>query len=148
MFCDSDFLWNCSITEILEFHDEKYAISCVQHDYAPRNTTKMDGLAQTSYPRKNWSSLMVFNCEHIDTKNLSIECVNTNSPKYLHRMEWTGEVGRIPITYNWLEGDYSGCTNPKAIHFTNGGPWHETWDGDYSEKWISVYNEVTGLFLD
>ena len=32
--------------------------------------------------------------------------------------------------------------NPKAIHFTNGGPWHETWSGDYSEEWIKVYDEI------
>ena len=63
--------------------------------------------------------------------------------KYLHRMEWTDEVGQIPMTYNWLEGDYPNDINPKVIHFTNGGPWHETWNGDYSEKWIEVYNEIT-----
>ena len=30
----------------------------------------------------------------------------------------------------------------KVIHFTNGGPWHETWDGDYKENWLKVYNEL------
>lgn len=143
VFCDSDFLWNCDIEELLEFYDETNAVSCVQHDYTPNTTTKMDGLQQTTYPRKNWSSLMMFNCEHPDTQKLSVEVVNTESPKYLHRMSWASSIGSIPLTYNYLEGDYKYMENPKAIHFTNGGPWHETWEGDYEDEWIKVYDELT-----
>lgn len=143
VFCDSDFLWNCDIEELLEFYDETDAVSCVQHDYTPNTMTKMDGLQQTTYPRKNWSSLMMFNCEHPDTQKLSVEVVNTESPKYLHRMSWANSIGSIPLTYNYLEGDYEYMENPKAIHFTNGGPWHETWKGDYGNEWIKVYDELT-----
>ena len=142
VYCDSDFLWQCDINEVLDYYDEKYAVMCVQHDYTPKSDIKMDGVVQTTYPRKNWSSLMVFNCEHENTKNLTVENVNEKSPKYLHRMEWTDEVGSIPITYNYLEGDYEYIENPKVIHFTNGGPWHETWDGDYKNKWIKQYEEL------
>ena len=143
IFCDSDFLWQCDINDLLEYYNHNNAVMCVQHDYKPKTNTKMDGVVQTTYPRKNWSSLMMFNCEHKDCKNLSVENINTKEAKYLHRMEWTDEVGQIPMTYNWLEGDYPNDINPKVIHFTNGGPWHETWNGDYSEKWIEVYNEIT-----
>ena len=143
VFCDSDFLWNCDIEELLEFYDETDAVSCVQHDYTPNTMTKMDGLQQTAYPRKNWSSLMMFNCEHPDTQKLSVEVVNTESPKYLHRMSWASSIGSIPLTYNYLEGDYKYMENPKAIHFTNGGPWHETGEGDYGDDWIKVYDELT-----
>ena len=143
IFCDSDFLWQCDINDLLEYYNHNNAVMCVQHDYKPKTDTKMDGVVQTTYPRKNWSSLMVFNCEHKDIKNLSVENINTKEAKYLHRMEWTDEGGQIPMTYNWLEGDYPNDINPKVIHFTNGGPWHETWNGDYSEKWIEVYNEIT-----
>ncbi len=142
VFCDSDFLWNCDIEELLEFYDETDAVSCVQHDYTPTSTTKMDGLQQTIYPKKNWSSLMMFNCEHPDTQKLSVEVVNTESPKYLHRMSWTDEVGSIPLTYNYLEGDYEYMENPKVVHFTNGGPWHETWKGYYGDEWIKVYESL------
>lgn len=142
IFCDSDFLWNCDIEELLEYYDDNYAVMCVQHDYTPRTDTKMDGYVQTTYPRKNWSSLMMFNCEHPDIKNLSVSAVNTQSPKYLHRMEWTNDVGSIPITYNYLEGDYEYLKDPKVVHFTNGGPWHETWQGDYGEMWISQYENI------
>jgi len=117
-------------------------VSCVQHDYTPTSATKMDGLQQTTYPRKNWSSLMMFNCEHPDTQKLSVEVVNTESPKYLHRMSWASSIGSIPLTYNYLEGDYEYIDNPKVVHFTNGGPWHETWKGDYGDLWLDTYDKL------
>jgi len=143
IFCDSDFLWRCNIEELLQFYDERYAVSCVQHDYTPSSKTKMDGVKQTSYPRKNWSSLMMFNCEHKDSKKLTPKVISTETPQYLHRMEWTGDVGKIPIMYNWLEGDYPKTINPKVIHFTNGGPWHESWDGDWRQEWEEGYEYIT-----
>ena len=144
VFCDSDFLWQCDINEVLDYYDEKYSVMCVQHDYEPPEETKMDGCIQTQYPRKNWSSLMMFNCSHDDCKNLSVENVNIKEAKYLHRMEWTDDnsIGFIPPTYNWLEGWYNSNINPKVIHYTRGGPWHETWIGDYKNKWIKQYEEL------
>ena len=144
VFCDSDFLWQCDIRELLEYYDEKYSVMCVQHDYDPPEETKMDGHVQTHYPRKNWSSMMVFNCSHDDCKNLSVENVNTKEAKYLHRMGWTDDdnIGSIPPSYNWLEGWYNGNIDPKVIHYTRGGPWHETWDGDYGDMWIKQYDDL------
>lgn len=142
VFCDSDFLWRCDITELLNYYNEKYSVMCVQHDYVPKFQTKMDGKSQAAYPRKNWSSLMMFNCAHSDCKNLSVDSVNTKPPRWLHRMEWTHDknIGDIPLEYNWLEGEYDSSVSPKAIHFTNGGPWHQTWTGDYKELWEDVVN--------
>ena len=57
IFCDSDFLWECDINDLLEYYNHNNSVMCVQHDYTPKTDTKMDGVVQTSYPRKNWSSL-------------------------------------------------------------------------------------------
>jgi len=144
LFCDSDFLWQTNITDVLEYYKTDYSVMCCQHEYTPTNDTKMDGLKQTVYPRKNWSSLMLFNCSNQDCKKLTPEVINSQSPKYLHRMSWTidNKIGSIPLEYNWLEGDYDSNINPKAIHFTNGGPWHNTWDGDYRNNWEKQYKEL------
>jgi len=144
LFCDSDFLWQTDITDILEYFDSKYSVMCCQHDYTPSTTTKMDGLIQTVYPKKNWSSLMLFNCSDEDCRNLTPNVINNELPRYLHRMEWTNDykIGEIPLQYNWLEGDYDNSVNPKAIHFTNGGPWHKTWNGDYRASWENIYNTL------
>ena len=140
LFCDSDFLWRCDVTEVLDFIRDDQSISCVQHEYVEcPNKTKMDGFKQEWYPRKNWSSLMLFNAAHEDCKKLSKETISTETPKYLHRMEWTSDknMGSIPIDYNHLVGYYF-LDEPKALHFTDGGPWHEdTVDVDYAGEWLS-----------
>ena len=146
LFCDSDFLWQTDITDVLKYFDTRLSVMCCQHEYTPTNNTKMDGLKQTIYPRKNWSSLMLFNCSDQDCKKLTPEVINKESPKYLHRMNWTDDkkIGNIPLEYNWLEGDYdnNAAIEPKAIHYTNGGPWHNTWDGDYKDNWLNTYNTL------
>ena len=60
VFCDSDFLWQCDISELLKFYDEKYSVMCVKHQHIPPEDTKMDGCIQTTYPRKNWSSMVLW----------------------------------------------------------------------------------------
>jgi|TARA_R100000353_G_scaffold155746_1_gene114690 lipopolysaccharide biosynthesis glycosyltransferase len=144
LFCDSDFLWQCDVNELLDYYDDRYAVMCVKHNYSPPESTKMDGNPQTHYPRKNWSSLMLFNCEHPDVKFLNTHNINEKGAKWLHRFEWTRDecIGEIPATYNWLEGWYNDNIDPKVIHYTRGGPWHETWDGHYKEQWIQTYNKL------
>lgn len=144
VFCDSDFLWNVDITKVLDYINTDQSVACVKHDYTPSQETKMDGKAQTVYPRKNWSSLMVFNCEHPHTRNLTVSRVNNATPKYLHRFAWTIDecIGEIPKEYNWLEGEYGNEIIPEVIHYTNGGPWHETWDGDFKENWLTYFNRI------
>ena len=103
LFCDSDFLWKSDVEDTLSYIRDEQSIACVHHEYTEcHNKTKMDGIKQEWYPRKNWSSLMLFNAEHQDCKKLTKEVVSTESPRYLHRMEWTTDenIGSIPIEYN------------------------------------------------
>lgn len=137
LFCDSDFIWDCCISEAFSFLKPEEAVACVQHDYTPGHTMKMDGRAQTVYPRKNWSSLMVFNCEHPSTQQLTIEAVNTESPAWLHRMLWAKdeEIGNIPYQYNYLVDNYH-TDDAKVYHYTDGGPWHPGYEKvQYGDKW-------------
>jgi lipopolysaccharide biosynthesis glycosyltransferase len=126
VFCDSDFLWRCDILELLQYIDETKAVSCVKHIHIPTDSLKMNNQKQTVYPRKNWSSLMVFNCAHQSTKELTLEAVNENPPAWLHRMNWAldTQIGEIPRTYNYLVGYYRDITEPKVLHYTDGGPWY------------------------
>jgi hypothetical protein len=142
LFCDCDFLWTRDVAEIFAKADEKYAVMCVQHDYRPRETVKMDGQTQSVYPRKNWSSLMLLNCSHPATRKLNVETANTQSGAYLHRFQWVddAEIGGLDPTWNWLEGWDSPDPEraPGAIHFTRGGPWFENWRHvDYADLWLA-----------
>ncbi|MBC8416861.1 glycosyltransferase [bacterium] len=145
IFCDSDFLWQRNIYSLIAYVDSEFSISCVHHEYThcPKER-KMDGFKQEWYPRKNWSSLMVFNCAHDHCKRLTPEVVSTESPKYLHRMEWTDDVciNQIPHSYNYLTGYYNTHKRPAAYHFTDGGPWHkDTADCEFGDKWLAYLTD-------
>ena len=147
LFCDCDFLWLADVAELVAGADNSKALYCVQHDYRPTEATKMDGAAQTIYPRKNWSSLMFFNCDHPSVKTLTPEVVNTATGAYLHRLQWVNDedIGALPIDWNWLEGwnTKPASGTPKAVHFTRGGPWFEQWRGvDYADLWLAELEAV------
>jgi len=142
LFCDCDFLWLNDVAQLFENADPSKAVLCVHHDHRPAEGTKMDGAVQTSYPRKNWSSLMLLNCGHPATRRLTPEVVNTESGAYLHRLQWTddSEIGEIASSWNWLEGSMPkpDTGTPDAVHYTRGGPWFENWqDVEYADLWIA-----------
>jgi hypothetical protein len=142
LFCDCDFLWLGDVAGLLEYTKARKALYCVQHDYRPKETIKMDGAIQTVYPRKNWSSLMLFNCAHPAVRKLTPALVNRESGAYLHRMQWVADedIGALPVEWNWLEGwnEKPAQGTPKAVHFTRGGPWFENWKHvDYGELWLA-----------
>ena len=106
----------------------------------------MDGQQQTIYPRKNWSSLIIYNCAHPSNKKLDIETVNSQPGSYLHQFKWLkdNEIGDIDERWNWLEGWTSQHNKgqPFAVHFTRGGPWFNEWqDVEYAEEWLAQRDE-------
>lgn len=141
VFCDSDFLWLQDPGLLWQHVDPTKAVSCVQHDYqACPSLRKMDGVVQEYYPRKNWSSLMVFNCGHPSVRKLTPESVEHESPAWLHRMQWChdSEIGALPLEFNYLVGYYDDRVRPVAYHFTDGGPWyHDTRDVAHGEEWTA-----------
>ena len=145
IFCDCDFLFTTNVQTVLEGLDSSKALYCVQHDYTPHFRVKMDGKKQAVYPRKNWSSFMIFNCDHPDVRALTPAIVNSVSPAYLHRFEWVkneAAIGALDLDWNFLEGEYPmPQETPRAIHFTNGGPWFEEWQNcDYADLWLHERN--------
>jgi len=142
LFVDCDFLFFGDVAKLRQYMNPAHAVACVHHDYTPKEATKMDGVVQTSYPRKNWSSFMLFNCDHPSTKALTAERVNRETGAWLHRMQWAqdDEIGEIPQSWNWLEGwsEKPATGTPDAVHFTRGGPWFENWQNvDYAAEWLA-----------
>lgn len=140
LYFDCDFLWLRDPAEMLDkCKDKSKAVWVVKHDYKPKEKTKMNGQIQSLYPRKNWSSLMVFNNSHKACRALTREVVNEASAAFLHRFEWCkdSEIGELPKEWNWLEGWYGpGDGSPNAIHYTRGGPWLADWQNcEYADLW-------------
>lgn len=142
IFVDCDFLFTGDVTALVRSLDPSKAVYVVQHDYVPQRVIKMDGKAQTRYPRKNWSSMMVFNGRHPDVRALTPEMVNKSEPAHLHRFGWIGDdadIGALDPKWNFLVGEYEPTeTPPAAIHYTNGGPWFSDWqEVDYGHLWLA-----------
>lgn len=136
LFCDGDFLWRADVAELLALADERYAVMVVRHDHKPMETTKMDGQKQEPYPRKNWSSLVLWNLDHPANKALTVEEVNTRPGSWLHGFGWLEdeEIGGLPEAWNWLDGHSSPAMEPKAVHFTRGTP-ELGWETQYAGEW-------------
>lgn len=149
LFCDSDFLWFKDPDVLFNQHnDMNKAVYCVQHSYTQCNgKLKMDGQTQEWYPRKNWSSLMLFNCAHPSVvKYLTCDNVNNKPPSWLHRMEWCDDnmIGSIDVKYNYLVDYYNHLQINEigALHFTDGGPWHPLYRNvTFGEYWLEYLNE-------
>lgn len=142
VYFDCDMLVRVDLMEILDVvHTQpNKAVYVVKHNYEPRDNTKFLNTAQYSYPRKNWSSVVLWNCAHPANKKITPEYVNTASGMELHRFMWLKdeEIGELDVRWNWLVGEYEHPPGDvKNLHWTIGGPYfNEYKDSDYSEEWF------------
>ena len=148
VFMDCDMLMLDDIHRVIGEASNTFAPACVvKHNHKPVNRTKMQGQLQTVYNCKNWSSLMLFRCQHSDCGRLTPEYVNTAEGLELHQFKWTtpSEVGRLPHRWNHLVGyDYE-CPldEVSCLHWTEGGPWWESYkDAPYADVWREELSEM------
>ncbi len=140
IFMDCDMLCRVDIAGLaaqIERQADKAVLVC-QHDYVPKTERKFLGQVQTKYPRKNWSSLMVFNNERC--RALTADYVNTASGLELHRFMWIDDrpIGALDLEWNWLVGEYPANPQARIAHYTLGGPWFDEYrDCDYAGEWFA-----------
>jgi len=120
IFFDCDMLVQGDVYELVAQPFTTETVRCVQHDYTPKTTTKFLHQPQSAYPRKNWSSLMVF--QNGFCQKLTPAYVNTATGLDLHRLTWADDVGTLPIEWNWLVGEYAPKWDAKCLHYTLGTP--------------------------
>lgn len=141
VFCDCDFLFRCDVADLLDYCANRYAVVVVKHQHQPLETSKMDNQVQTAYPRKNWSSFILWNCAHPAHQALTLHAVNTWSGRQLHSFSWVPDkaIGSLPVAWNWLEGSSDSHINPHAVHFTRGGPWFPDYQNvAYAAEWLAL----------
>ena len=141
VFMDCDMLVLDDIANLWALRDESCAVQVVKHDHRPSETTKFLDQPQTSYEKKNWSSVMLFNCARCTT--LTPEYVNTASGLELHRFQWLGDdelIGELPHRWNHLV-DYDPALPAEElsnIHFTTGGPYFDEYKNcGYADLWFA-----------
>ncbi len=136
IFTDPDVLWRGDVYELLSLcADESKSVWCVPHEHRPPELEKALGV-QTHYPRKNWSSVMVFRPSLC--RALTHHAVSNRDGLWLQTLGWAGddEIGKLPEEWNWLEGWSPDTINPKIVHYTRGTPDMAGYeDAPYADEW-------------
>jgi lipopolysaccharide biosynthesis glycosyltransferase len=139
IFIDGDMILRDDITKLWELRDESKAVQVVKHDYRTRLAEKYLGAKNEDYPRKNWSSVILWNCHHPDNIVLTPSLIEKQTGAYLHRFTWLKDelVGELPKEWNWLDIEYDHNPSAKLVHYTLGTPcFHEFADrGSFADEW-------------
>lgn len=143
LFVDCDVVFARDPREMLaEVSDSFFPpVSVVRHNHVPTRTVKMMQQAQNAYTRKNWSSVMLFNCNHAANRRLSLWDVNNRHREELHGFYWLAdmEIGHLEPAWNWLVNEEPRPHNLGIAHFTNGGPFNADWPGaPHDELWLEA----------
>jgi len=140
VFMDCDIVCRVDIKELFDMVDDKYAVMVVKHKQESGSATKMDGQIQTFYSRKNWSSMILWNCSHKANRALTTYELNTWPGRDLHAFRWLQdyEIGELPAVWNHLVGVSEKIDEPKILHYTLGTPnisGYETCD--FAKEWLT-----------
>ena len=145
IFADGDMICQADLKELIGMADPNKAIMVVKHDYQTKASIKYLGNINENYPRKNWSSVILWNCSHPKHKILTPEFVSNQTGKFLHRFSWLddNDIGELPIEWNWLACEYEKNTEAKLIHYTLGTPCFKDFrDTDMAEIWYDYYESA------
>ena len=146
LFADGDMLALADIAHLWRLRQEDKAVMVCQHDYQTKYSEKYLGAKNESYPRKNWSSIVLWNCGHPLNRRLTPEYVDAHTGSHLHRFGWIPDeqIGSLPLEWNWLVGEYAYSPYAKLVHYTIGGPYFKEYAMcDYAAEWSSEFRRVT-----
>jgi len=149
IFADGDMVCNHDITELWNLKDPSKAVQVVKHEYKTKKTVKYLGNKNEDYPRKNWSSLVLWNCEHPANKILTPEFIQDKPGSFLHRFSWLddSQIGELPIEWNWLAIEYPNNPAAKIIHYTLGTPCFKEYSTtSQADIWQQAYKKTNEGF--
>ena len=153
LFIDGDMLLRDDIAKLWAQRDASKAVIVVKHDYKTKVQKKYLGARNEDYPRKNWSSVVLWNCGHPANKILTPEFVSIATGAQLHRFTWLGDdlIGALSKIWNWLPDEFGRNDSAKLLHWTLGAPcFHDFVHVDMADEWhrekiLTEYCEQHGL---
>lgn len=140
LFADCDVVFLADVQDLFALADDRFAVMVVKHDHEGGGT-KMGGQPQLAYPRKNWSSVVLWNCDHPANRRLSVADVRERRGFDLHNFYWLhdSEIGELPRSWNWLVGVTPRPDPVHVAHFTLGGAWLPNWPHtEHDEIWLGA----------
>lgn len=145
LFADGDMICRTDLAELWRLRDPSKAVQVVQHDYQTKATRKYLGNKNENYPRKNWSSVILWNCAHPAHRVLTPAFVMGQTGAFLHRFSWLQDeqIGALPPEWNWLALEYPDNPNAHLIHYTLGTPCFKDYaDTEMASHWHAVQQRV------
>jgi len=138
VFIDGDMILRADIVELYENLEVFKDVAVVKHDYQTRMSTKYLNSPNADYPRKNWSSVIVWNCSSWPNRRLTPEFVQRQSGSFLHRFSWLDDsrIQELPPEWNWLPDELGPNNDAKLLHYTLGAPcFHEFVNTEQAADW-------------
>lgn len=145
VFADGDMICRSDISTLYELFDPEKAVQVVKHEYSTKYPKKYFGNKNENYPRKNWSSVILWNCEHPAHRCLTPEFIRGQPGSFLHRFSWLQDelIGELPMEWNWLASEYEDNPAAKLIHYTVGTPCIDGFESaEMSEYWWQTYERL------
>jgi lipopolysaccharide biosynthesis glycosyltransferase len=138
IFMDGDMLVRDDIEKLWALRDDSKAVMVVKHDYQTKLTEKYLGSKNENYPRKNWSSVILWNCGHEANKAVTPEFVQNATGAQVHRFTWLTDdlIGELPNVWNWLPDEFGSNPEAKLLHYTLGTPsFHDFATTPMGDEW-------------
>jgi lipopolysaccharide biosynthesis glycosyltransferase len=138
IFIDGDMIVRDDIVKLWNLRRMDRDVMVVKHDYKTRMPVKYLGAKNEDYPRKNWSSVILWNCNSWPNRKLTPEFIEKSTGAELHRFTWIDEerIGELPPEWNWLPDEYGANPAAKLLHYTLGAPcFHEFATTPQGDEW-------------
>jgi hypothetical protein len=138
IFMDGDMLIRDDIEKLWALRDDSKAVMVVKHEYQTKLTEKYLGSKNENYPRKNWSSVILWNCSHEANKAVTPEFVQNATGAQVHRFSWLPDelIGELPNVWNWLPDEFGANPDAKLLHYTLGTPsFHDFATTPMGDEW-------------
>lgn len=147
IFIDGDMIVRDDIVKLWNLRENNKDVMVVKHNYQTKLSEKYLGAKNEDYPRKNWSSVILWNCGSYPNRILTPEKVQNSTGAFLHRFSWLKDerIGDLPKEWNWLPDEFGPNPDAKLLHYTLGTPCFEEFanapqaDEWHKEKELATY---------
>jgi len=146
LFLDGDMIARRPVEELFALDMAGMGVRVVKRDdYVTKYPVKYLGNKNENYPRKNWSSVVMWNCEDPSNKVLTPIFVTEQKGSYLHRFTWLADeqIGALPPEWNRLVLEETASDSDALFHYTIGTPcFAEYADCERADEWYAAYDRA------
>lgn len=141
----ADMLCRADISGLMEHARHSKAVMVVKHDYSTRHDRKYRGTSMEAdnvdYERKQWASVMLFNCRHPAWLDVTTDFVRGLPLLDLLQLRFLDEslIGELPMEWNWLVDEHGENVDAKVLHWTAGIPHFEMHaEAPMADEWFTT----------